>query len=170
MLINRSFSQGELVFVMGKDVKNLPKGSNALDCVLGYTVGNDLSSRFWQDPKRGSGGQSNYAKSFDGFAPLGPVLISAQVVSNPEMLTLRTYVNGEKRQESNIDDLIFNISDIIWYLSQGRTLRKGAVIMTGTPSGVGSFLKDGPKFLKHGDFVEVEISKIGKIRNKFIFE
>lgn len=155
---------------MGEDVKNVPKGTNALQYVLGYTIGNDISSRIWQDPKRGPGGQSNYAKSYDGFAPIGPVLVSISVIPDPSKLTLKTHVNGEKRQDSRIDDLIFGVSDIIWYLSQGRTLRKGSVIMTGTPSGVGSFLKDGPKFVQNGDVVEIEISDIGIIKNKFVFE
>lgn len=163
------YLQGELVFVMGKTVKNVPAGTNVLDCVQGYTIGNDLSSRFWQDPHRG-GNQSNYAKSFDQFAPLGPVLVSSRIIPDPSKLMLRTFVNGEKRQESGVDDLIFDISDIIHHLSQGRTLRKGAVIMTGTPFGVGWFQEGGPKFLKDGDEVEIEISEIGKIKNKFVFE
>lgn len=85
------------------------------------------------------------------------------------MLTLRTHVNGEKRQESGVDDLIFKVPDIVHHLSRGRTLRKGTVIMTGTPSGVGAFFSE-PKFLKHGDQVEIEIEGIGMIRNKMVFE
>lgn len=165
---NISF-KGELVFIMGHDVKNHPRGQSALEHVLAYTVGNDLSSRPWQDAKTG-GPASNYAKSFDGFCPLGPVLVSSNVIPDPAKLTLRTHVNGEKRQESGIDDLIFTVSDIIWYFSQGRTLRRGSVIMTGTPSGVGSFQKGAPKFLKHGDLVDIEIEGIGHIKNKIVFE
>ncbi|KAJ6008079.1 fumarylacetoacetate hydrolase family protein [Penicillium herquei] len=150
---------GELVVVIGKDVKNLPNDANALDYVLG---------RWWQEATKGA--QSNYAKSFDQFAPLGPVLVSTNVIPDPAVLTLRTHVNGEKRQESGIDDLIFDVSAIVRFFSQGRTLRKGSVIMTGTPFGVGSFLPGGPKFLKDGDDVEIEISQIGKMRNKFVFD
>ncbi|OAA65649.1 fumarylacetoacetate hydrolase family protein [Niveomyces insectorum RCEF 264] len=161
--------EGELVFIVGKTVKNVPSKINALDNVFAYTVGNDLSSRFWQDEKRG-GNQSHYAKSFDQFAPLGPVLVSSRMIPDPSQLVLRTFVNGEKRQESGVDDLIFNVSDIISYLSQGRTLRRGAVVMTGTPSGVGSFLPGGPRFLEDGDVVEIEIEGIGKIKNKFVVD
>lgn len=101
---------------------------------------------------------------------MGPVLVSSKVIPDPGKLMLRTWVNGEKRQESGCDDLIFNVSDIIHYLSQGRTMRKGSVVMTGTPSGVGWFIEGGPKFLQDGDVVEIEISEIGKIKNKFVFE
>lgn len=134
---------------------------------MAYTVGNDLSSRWWQNA---TGGQSNYAKSFGGFAPLGPVLVSPKIIPDPSKLVLRTWVNGEKRQESGVDDLIFDVPAIMRFFSQGRVLRKGSVVMTGTPSGVGSFLEGGPKFLKNGDVVEIEIEKIGKIRNTFVFE
>lgn len=161
--------KGELVFLMKDTIKNVSPGQNALDNVFAYTVGNDVSSRFWQDEKRG-GNQSHYAKSFDQFAPIGPVLVSTRVVPDPSKLVLRTFVNGEKRQESGVDDLIFDVSEIIQYLSQGRTMRRGSVVMTGTPSGVGSFLPGGPKFLKNGDVVEIEIEGIGKIKNTFRFE
>ncbi|KAJ5721027.1 fumarylacetoacetate hydrolase family protein [Penicillium malachiteum] len=160
--------EGELIVVIGKDVKNLPNDANALDYVLGYTIGNDLSSRWWQEATKGA--QSNYAKSFDQFAPLGPVLVSTNVIPDPAVLTFRTHMNGEKRQESGIDDLIFDVSAIVWFFSQGRTLRKGSVIMTGTPFGVGSFLPGGPKYLKDGDDVEIEISQIGNMRNKFVID
>lgn len=153
--------------VIGKEVKNLPDNANALEYVLGYTVGNDVSSRWWQ---KATGGQSNYAKSFEQFAPLGPVLASTKAIPDPAALGLRTYVNGEKRQESGIDDLIFDVSAIVRFFSQGRTLRKGSVIMTGTPFGVGTFLPGGPKFLKNGDEVRIEIDHIGHISNKFLFD
>lgn len=154
---------------MKDTVKNVPAGQNALDNVFAYTVGNDLSSRFWQDEKRG-GNQSHYAKSFDQFAPIGSILVSTRVAPDPRKLMLRTFVNGEKRQESGVDDLIFDVSAIIQYLSQGRTLRRGSVVMTGTPSGVGSFLPSGPKFLKDGNMLEIQIEGIGKINNTFRFE
>ncbi|PYI21807.1 fumarylacetoacetate hydrolase family protein [Aspergillus violaceofuscus CBS 115571] len=159
--------EGELVVVIGEDVCNLSEQADPMVYVLGYTIGNDVSSRWWQ---RATGGQSNYAKSFEGFAPLGPVLVSSTVVPNPGALTLRTWVNGEKRQESGIDDLIFDVGAIVRFFSQGRTLRKGSVIMTGTPYGVGTFIKGGPKFLKDGDEVKIEIDQIGHICNKFVFE
>ncbi|GLA99219.1 hypothetical protein AtubIFM61612_010683 [Aspergillus tubingensis] len=160
--------EGELVFVMASTVKNLDDKTNALSLVLGYTIGNDLSSRWWQAAAKGS--QSNYAKSFDKFAPLGPVLVSSQLIPDPASLTLRTWVNGEKRQQSGIDDLIFDVPALIRFFSQGRTLRSGAVVMTGTPAGVGSFLEGEAKFLKEGDVVEIEVEEIGRIRNRITRE
>jgi len=124
--------EGELSVVIGRDVKNLKPGENPLDYVLGYTVGNDVSARYWQWPKM-SGSQHGYAKSFDNFGPIGPVIASKSVIPDPETLSLKTWVNGDLRQESNTNDLIFGISRIIEFLSQGMTLRKGTVIMTGTP-------------------------------------
>ena len=153
--------------VIGKDAKDLPASADALDYVLGYTVGNDVSSRYWQMPER-SGNQHGYAKSFDKFAPTGPVLCSTKAIPDPSALSLITRVNGEVRQEAKLDDLIFDIPAIINHLSRGTTLRKGTVIMTGTPSGVAAGMKP-PLWLKDGDTVEVEISSIGTIENKMKF-
>jgi 2-keto-4-pentenoate hydratase/2-oxohepta-3-ene-1,7-dioic acid hydratase in catechol pathway len=139
-----------------------------LDYVLGYTVGNDVSSRYWQRLERGSG-QPGYAKSFDKFAPLGPTIVSPNLIPDPKTLTLKTYVNGELRQQTGTDDLIFDIPTLIRHLSRGMTLRKGSVIMTGTPSGVAAFIKP-PAWLKDRDIVEIEISVIGRIRNRMAFE
>ena len=124
--------EGELTVIIGKDVKNLPEAADPLDYVLGYTVGNDVSSRYWQNAER-SGAQHGYAKSFDKFAPIGPVIASPAAVKNPEKLKLKTWVNGEVRQDGATDDLIFDIRSIIRHLSQGMTLRQGTLIMTGTP-------------------------------------
>ena len=124
--------EGELCVVISKDVKNLSEKDDPLDYVLGVTVGNDVSSRYWQNPQR-SGAQHGPAKSFDKFAPIGPVLASIKAVGDAEALSLRTWVNGELRQDGKTDDLIFGISAIIRHLSRGTTLRKGTVIMTGTP-------------------------------------
>lgn len=123
--------EGELCIVIGKDVKNLREDQDPLDYVLGYTVGNDVSSRYWQNPARLS--QHGYAKSFDKFAPIGPAIVSRKAVGDPERLKLKTWVNGESRQDSCTDDLIFKIESIIRHLSQGTTLRQGTLIMTGTP-------------------------------------
>jgi 2-keto-4-pentenoate hydratase/2-oxohepta-3-ene-1,7-dioic acid hydratase in catechol pathway len=153
--------------VIGKAVKDLPESANPLDYVLGYTVGNDVSSRWWQIPEQ-SGGQHGYAKSFDKFAPIGPILVSTKVIPDPSQLTLSTKVNGEQRQWTKTDDLIFDVPEIIRHLSRGTTLQPGTVIMTGTPSGVAFFLKP-PRFLKSGDKVEVEIDRIGVIKNKMKF-
>ncbi|PVH70574.1 aromatic compound degradation protein, partial [Cadophora sp. DSE1049] len=150
--------EGEFSVVIGKDAKNVSKDEDPLDYVLGFTVGNDMSSRYWQDPERSSS-QHSTAKSFDKFAPLGPVIASLKAVGDPEKLRLRTWVNGELRQDTSTGDLIFGVRHLIRHLSRGKTLRKGTVIMTGTPSGVAAFHKP-PKWLRNGDLVEIEIEKI----------
>jgi 2-keto-4-pentenoate hydratase/2-oxohepta-3-ene-1,7-dioic acid hydratase in catechol pathway len=136
--------------------------------VLGFAVGNDISSRYWQLPER-SGNQHGSAKSFDKFAPIGPVIASSRVIPDPHNLSIKAIVNGEVRQSARTDDLIFDIPAIIRHISRGTTLRKGTVVMTGTPSGVAAFLKP-PRWLQDGDVVEVEIEKIGRIRNTLAFE
>lgn len=115
-----------------------------------------------------SGGQHGYAKAFDKFSPIGPVLASTLYVPDPSKLTLRTVVNGEQRQLTETDDLIFDVPAIVRHLTRGRTVRPGTVVMTGTPSGVAAFHKP-PKWLKDGDVVEVEISELGQTRNKMVF-
>lgn len=166
--------EGELCVVVGKDVKNFTKGQDdPVAYVLGYTVGNDVSSRFWQANPR-SGGQHWSGKSFDKFAPLGPVLVSSRAPALADRiqdgipnLALKTRVDGEERQSTNTADLLFRLSDIFEFLSLGRTVRKGTVIMTGTPSGVAAFFKP-PRWLQSGNVVEVEIEALGTIRNKMV--
>jgi 2-keto-4-pentenoate hydratase/2-oxohepta-3-ene-1,7-dioic acid hydratase in catechol pathway len=159
--------EGELSVIISKDAKNVSE-SEALDYVLGYTVGNDISARNFQAPATVSGGQFGYAKSFDKFAPIGPAVLIAEGV-DPQKLKYTTKVNGEVRQKTGTDDMIWSVRQIIAHLSRGTTLRKGTVIMTGTPSGVGLFMK--PKgFLKDGDVVEIEVEGIGSIANKMAFE
>ncbi|RFU24406.1 hypothetical protein B7463_g11930, partial [Scytalidium lignicola] len=160
--------EGELCIVIGKDCKNLSPDDDPSEFVLGYTVGNDVSSRYWQQQQHG-GGQHGYAKSFDKFAPLGPSISSRIVIPDPGALSLKTWVNGELRQSASTDDLIFDVRTIIRHLTRGMTLRRGSVIMTGTPSGVG-IVRNPPSILKDGDIVEIEISKIGRIKNKMMFE
>lgn len=158
--------EGELTVVVGKTGKDIPE-SEALSYVLGYTVGNDVSARHFQLLTT-SGGQFCYAKSFDAFAPIGPLLASPNAIPDPQTLTYRTKVNGVLRQQTGTDDMVWSVKQIIAHLSRGTTLRAGTVIMTGTPSGVGLFME--PKgFLKDGDIVEVEVDGIGSIVNKMVF-
>ncbi|KAF2633477.1 hypothetical protein BU25DRAFT_327545 [Macroventuria anomochaeta] len=160
--------EGELTIVIGKDCKNAT-ADNWKDYILGYTVGNDVSARNFQLPASVSGGQFGYAKSFDKFAPIGPCIASKEVVGDPQKLKYWTKVNGEKRQETGTDDMIFTIGEIIQHLSRGTTLRSGTAILTGTPSGVGLFME--PKgFVKDGDEVEIYVEGIGSIINKMKFE
>lgn len=157
--------EGELCVVIGRDTKNVNE-SDALDHVLGYAIGNDVSARNFQHPNV-SGGQFCYAKSFDGFAPLGPAIWSKEVVPDPQGLRFSTYVNGERVQDTGTNDMIWTVRQIISHLSRGTTLRKGTVIMTGTPSGVGIFRG---AFLKDGDTVRVEVEGLGAIENRIAFD
>jgi 2-keto-4-pentenoate hydratase/2-oxohepta-3-ene-1,7-dioic acid hydratase in catechol pathway len=118
--------------IVGKDMKNLTDKDDPLDYLLGVTVGNDVSSRYWQAAPR-SGGQHGPAKAFDKFAPIGPVIVSIKTIGNPENLKLRTWVNGDLRQETMTNDLIFGIEAILRHISRGTTIKKGTAIMTGTP-------------------------------------
>lgn len=156
----------ELVLVIGRECKDVT-AERALDYVLGYTVANDLSTRDWQKAPELAGGQWCRSKGFDGFSPLGPVLVTKDEIPNPNKLQLRTFVNGEKRQDSNTDDLIFNVQQIISFLSCGSTLLPGTVIMTGTPAGVAEGKNVQPKpgmdWLKPGDKVVTEIENIGAL-------
>lgn len=124
--------EGELCIVLGKDLKDLADDADISDYILGYTVGNDVSARFWAWNKQ-SGTQWGLSKSYDRFGPIGPVLASPASIGNVQRLSLKTWVNGEIRQNSNTDNMIFEITAILKHVSQGITLKKGSVIMTGTP-------------------------------------
>ena len=156
--------EGELAFVMGRRGKHIPK-SEALDYILGYTVMNDVSARDIQFADK----QWTRGKSLDGFAPLGPWIVTKDEVPEPGRLRIRTWVNGELRQDGNTSNMVFDVPAIVSELSQAMTLEPGDVIATGTPAGVGIFAKPEPKLLKHGDVVEIEVDKVGRIRNRFEF-
>ncbi|HKB88884.1 MAG TPA: fumarylacetoacetate hydrolase family protein [Opitutaceae bacterium] len=158
--------EAELAIVIGKKCKNATK-ENALSYVLGYTCANDVSARDWQF-KLGSG-QFCHGKSFDTFCPLGPVLVTADELTEPNELAIRTLVNGEERQNSNTNMMIFDVPTIISFVSSSRTLLPGTVILTGTPQGVG-YARTPPIWLKAGDRVSVEIEKIGTLNNPVILE
>ena len=115
--------------IIGKKAADVPE-SQALDYVLGYAVGNDVSHRDWQ-LKRG-GGQWSLGKGFDGWAPYGPGIVSSQIIQDPHKLRLSTRVNGQTVQDSNTSDMIFNVKQAIAFLSQGTTLLPGDIIFTGT--------------------------------------
>ena len=155
--------EAELVAVIGKTAKNVTE-AEALDYVAGYACGNDVSAREWQ--KEAPAGQWLLAKSFDTFAPLGPV-VSAEQVGDPGNLGIELRLNGITMQKSNTSQLIFSVPNLISYISHVMTLEPDDVIYTGTPGGVG----DGripPVYLKPGDVVEVEIEKIGVLRNPVV--
>lgn len=158
------------MIVIGQDGKNI-SAENALDYVAGYTVGNDVSARDWQREARKAGPvpQWTFSKSFDKYAPMGPCLVHRDLLNEANTLSLRTYVNGEVRQQSHTSDLCFGVRQLIEFCSQGQTLQKGSLIMTGTPGGVGLFMKP-PSFLRDGDEVTVEIENIGTLRHSIAFE
>lgn len=124
--------EGELSIILAKDVKDLSDDADISDYILGYTVGNDVSARFWAWNKQ-SGTQWGLSKSFDHFGPIGPVIASPASITNPQNLTLKTSVNGEIKQNGNTDNMIFDIATILKHASRGITLKRGSVIMTGTP-------------------------------------
>ncbi|KAF2801520.1 uncharacterized protein BDZ99DRAFT_512834 [Mytilinidion resinicola] len=157
--------EGELVLAIGKDAKDVPLES-AMDYIAAYTASNDVSSRKMQrDPNlAGRVPQWGFSKGFNTFAPLGPALIASELIGDPKELLLQTIVDGEVRQKEYISDLLFDCAYLVYYLSQGTTLRKGSVVMTGTPGGVGAGLQP-PKYLVPGTVMEISISKIGTLRN-----
>lgn len=152
----------ELVMVIGKRAKHVSE-EQALDYVLGYTCGNDVSAR---DCQTRLDAQWARGKSFDTFAPLGPWI---ETELDPDHVRVMTRLNGQVMQDSNTADLIFSCRELISYLSDAMTLLPGTVIMTGTPSGVG-FARKPPVFLKPGDTVEIEIEGIGTLSNPVIAE
>lgn len=153
--------EGELAVVIGRTAKNVSR-ERALDHVLGYTIANDVSARDWQF--KWSGGQFCQGKSFDTFCPLGPVIVTADEIADPGRLAIRTRVNGELRQNSSTSDLIFDVPTLIAFLSASKTLLPGTVILTGTPSGVGTAFTP-PRYLQAGDTVSIEIENIGTLTN-----
>ncbi len=151
----------ELAVVIGKNCHNVTR-KDAMKYVLGYTCANDVSARDWQ--KNGGGGQWCRGKTFATFCPLGPVLVTADEIQNPNNLGIRTILNGKTMQDWNTNDMIFDVPAIIEFLSSSTLLRKGTVILTGTPHGVG-IAQNPPVFLKAGDIVSIEIDNIGKLTN-----
>ncbi|CAI5702102.1 hypothetical protein KXD40_000471 [Peronospora effusa] len=154
----------ELAVVLKEACCNVTE-TEALTFVGGYTCANDISARRWQGAK--GGGQWCRAKTFDTFCPLGPVLVTPELIPDPQTLDIATYLNGEQVQKSNTSDMIFSVANLISQLSQDCTLPKGTLILTGTSEGVG-FTRNPPIFLAPGDMVEIEIERIGKLVNPVV--
>lgn len=151
--------EAELAFIIGKDAKNVKK-EDAFDYIFGYTIMNDVSARNLQTAHK----QWYFGKSLDGFTPLGPVIVTKDEFDYPPKLDIKSYVNGELRQDSNTELLIFGIAHVVSELSKGMTLKAGTIISMGTPAGVGMGFVP-PRFLKKGDVVTCEIEGIGKLTN-----
>jgi len=153
--------EAELAIVIGRKGKDIPV-SDAKNYIFGYTAFNDVSARDIQFKDK----QWTRGKSFDTFAPMGPCITTADQIGNPNDLRICTRVNGELRQNSSTKNMVLNVYEVVHYLSLVMTLEPGDVIATGTPAGVGVFMKPEPKFLSSSDVVEIEIESIGTLRNK----
>jgi 2-keto-4-pentenoate hydratase/2-oxohepta-3-ene-1,7-dioic acid hydratase in catechol pathway len=156
--------EAELVIVIGKRGRHLTP-EIAMQHVAGYSVGHDVSARDWQLKKDGK--QWMVGKTFDTFAPLGPVLVTADEVPDPHNLPIRLRLNGQVMQNSNTNQMIFKVGQIVSHLSKIFTIEPGDLIYTGTPPGVGVARKP-PVFLKTGDVVEIEIEGLGVLRNPVV--
>lgn len=152
----------ELVAVIGKPARNV-SAAEALDYVAGYCIGNDFSARDLQMDL--PAGQWLVGKTLDGFAPLGPYFVSADLVGDPDALAISTHVNGELRQSSNTADFIFNTAQVVSYISRYWTLMPGDLIFTGTPEGVIlGYPEEKRQWLKAGDEIVSSIEKLGTLR------
>lgn len=163
--INKSFVkeldyEGELAIVMGKKCKNV-SASKATDYVFGYTVFNDVSAREIQFGDK----QWTRGKSFDTFAPIGPCIVTKAQLPDTSDLRIRTWVNGELRQDGTTENMVFSVEEVVHHLSRVMTLEPCDIIATGTPAGVAMAMKQ-PKWLKNGDMVRIEIEGIGILENQ----
>jgi 2-keto-4-pentenoate hydratase/2-oxohepta-3-ene-1,7-dioic acid hydratase in catechol pathway len=158
--------EAELVAVIGRGGRHIAREA-ALGHVAGYCCGHDVSARDWQ--LRKPGGQWLLGKSFDGFAPFGPELVTADEVGDAGKLRIQLRINGRTMQDSSTAELIFTIAELVAYVSGVCTLAPGDLIFTGTPAGVGAARKP-PVFLQPGDVVEVEIERVGLLRNRVVAE
>jgi 2-keto-4-pentenoate hydratase/2-oxohepta-3-ene-1,7-dioic acid hydratase in catechol pathway len=160
--------EAELCVVIGKNALYLKSEEQAAEHILGYTISQDVSERHWQVERSG---QWTKGKSFPTFNPMGPWIVTADELAekklSPSNLSLSCTVDGELRQNSSTNDLIFGINHCIWYVSQFMELKAGDVINTGTPGGVGMALKP-EKFLKGGEEIITTIEGIGMIKNKVV--
>ncbi|GHE98656.1 2-hydroxyhepta-2,4-diene-1,7-dioate isomerase [Amycolatopsis deserti] len=151
----------ELGVVIGKRARYLETLRDARSCIAGYVTSDDVSERAFQLGR--PGGQWSKGKSCETFNPLGPWLVPADEVPDPQVLEIRSWVNGEPRQDSKTSDMIFTVDEIIWHLSQFVVLEPGDLVNTGTPEGVALSGRFG--YLRPGDVVETEVAGLGRQRN-----
>jgi len=154
----------ELGFVIGTTARDVPV-DKALSHVAGYCLANDVSERDWQIKR---GGQWGKGKSFDGFGPVGPWLVTSDELPDPQAIPLELKVNDQVRQKSNTADMIFPIAQIVSHLSQFMTLLPGDLVITGTPEGVGLGMKPQPVFLRRGDVMTLSAGPLGTQRQKVV--
>lgn len=160
--VNELDYEGELTVVMGSKAKDVPE-SDALNYVFGYTIMNDVSARDFQFRDK----QWTRGKGFDTFAPIGPCITTIDELPNVQNLRIRTWVNGELRQNGSTKNMLFNISQVIYHLSRVMTLEPCDLISTGTPAGVAMAMHP-QQWLKDGDVVRIEIEGIGTIENAIV--
>jgi 2-keto-4-pentenoate hydratase/2-oxohepta-3-ene-1,7-dioic acid hydratase in catechol pathway len=160
-LVQKMDFEVELAVVIGDFARNVSH-DDALNYVAGYTVLNDLSAREFQFDI--SPPQTTFAKSIDGFCPIGPWMVTDDEISNPQDLWVRTWVNDELMQEGHTADMLFSVRDLIAYNSQYMTLEPGDILATGTPAGIGAF-RTPPVWLKSGDRLRMDITNIGVLEN-----
>ena len=153
----------ELAVIIGTEARYVATPEEGLACVAGYAISHDVSEREFQLER---GGQWDKGKNCETFNPLGPWILDAKSVPDPQDLALRLWVNGTLRQNGSTGDMVFGVGYLVWYLSQFLVLRPGDVINTGTPAGVALGLADHP-YLKPGDVVELEIDGLGRQRQVF---
>lgn len=149
--------EAELAFVIGRRTRHATR-EQAREAIAGYCIANDVSVRDWQMRTT----QFVLGKSFDTHCPFGPWIVTADEIADPQVLGIRCFVNGEKRQDSNTREMVFDVFAMVEHLSQAMTLEPGDLILTGTPAGVGAVSR---RYLKAGDVVRVEIDGIGHIEN-----
>ena len=154
----------ELAFVIGRRAQSVTE-ADALNCVAGYMICNDVSEREWQLEH---GSQWSKGKSFDTFAPLGPWLVTADEIKDPQNLSMWLEVNGQRKQTGNTNTMIFGVKKLVSYLSYMCTLTPGDVVSTGTPPGVGMGIKPAPQFLKSGDEMRLGLDGLGEQKQKVI--
>ena len=154
----------ELAVVIGSPARHVGE-ADALGHVAGYCVANDVSERHFQLER---GGQWVKGKSADGFAPLGPYLVTADEVGDPQALGLWCDVNGERMQDGTTADMIFGVAFLISYLSRFMSLSPGDVVLTGTPAGVGMGQRPSPRYLRPGDVVRLGIERLGEQEQRFV--
>jgi 2,4-diketo-3-deoxy-L-fuconate hydrolase len=156
-------AEAELAVVIGHEGTMIP-AVEAKNYIAGYTAFNDVSARHVQREDR----QWFRGKSYDSFAPCGPWLVTLDEIGDPRTLAISQKINGRTMQQGNTAEMIFPVEEIVSFISNGMTLMPGDIIATGTPAGVGVF-RDPPLFLRDGDVVEIEIERIGMIRNRVRF-
>lgn len=154
--------EAELAVVIGSYGKDVPE-SQALSLVAGYTILNDLSAREFQFDI--SPAQTTFAKSMDGFAPMGPWLVTADEIKDPQTLEVSCWLNGVQMQHGHTADMLFPVATLIAYLSRFMTLEPGDVITTGTPAGIGAF-RTPPIYLQPGDHLRFEVSSVGSMAHR----